>query len=256
MQPMARDHSHADIELNFLFAGSVRYFLAGRFVTVPAGRLAAFWAAIPHQVVAFAPGTEVGWVCIPVARVLAYDLGPASVSRLLAGELVVDSHDRPEDGARLRQWAEDVAARDPEALATFALEVQARVRRLLRVGCHQPAERLSAAAARIEDITSWIGEHVTESLTVASIARAVGLNPTYAMSLFRAQCGMSIWQYVTRLRLAHAQRLLATTRRTALDIALASGFGSQTRFYDVFRRELGMAPGEFRRRQEAVAPLG
>ncbi len=60
-------------------------------------------------------------------------------------------------------------------------------------------------------MTGWIGRHYQEDIALAQIGREVGLHPNYAMSLFRAACGMSVWSYVTRLRLAHAQRLLATT---------------------------------------------
>ncbi len=251
MQNMSADHAHADIELNYLFSGSLRYFLGGRFLAVPPGRLVAFWAAIPHQSVQSPPGTEVAWVCVPLGRFLGWDLGPAAVSRLLAGELVADGAARAEDGPRFRQWAAD-SADGTGALedgAPFVLEVRARLARLLASAERARGAHAAGAPTRVEEMTSWIAEHLTEAISIGQIARAVGLNPTYAMSLFRQACGMSIWRYVTRMRLAHAQRLLATTRRTTLDIALGSGFGSLARFYDVFHRELGIPPGEFRRRQ-------
>jgi AraC-like DNA-binding protein len=260
MTPMARYHVHADIELNYLFSGTTRYFIGDRFIDLPAGRLAAFWAAIPHHVVAASPGCEFGWVTIPLAWFLRYDIGQAALGRLLAGALVLEPRQRPADGELMRQWAADIASRDPGGRATCALEVQARVRRLLAAP-QPPAEAPAGAggggpagAERIEAITGWIGRHYQEDIRLATIGREVGLHPNYAMSLFRAGCGMSIWRYVTRLRLAHAQRLLVTTRRTTLAIALDSGFGSLARFYEVFAREVGMPPGEFRRRQGQTGP--
>ena len=64
---------------------------------------------------------------------------------------------------------------------------------------------------------------------------------------------MSIWQYLTRLRLAHAQWLLLTSERSVLSIALESGFGSLARFYAAFTREYGTPPGEFRKRRVVAA---
>jgi AraC-like DNA-binding protein len=83
---------------------------------------------------------------------------------------------------------------------------------------------------------------------MAEVAQAVGLHPNYAMSLFRRECGVTIWQYLLRLRLSHAQVLLLTSDKSVLSIALESGFGSLPRFYAAFSRESGMSPGEYRRR--------
>ena len=48
-----RPDRHNEIELNLLKAGSLTYLLGGHRITIDAGKLAAFWAAIPHQIVAF-----------------------------------------------------------------------------------------------------------------------------------------------------------------------------------------------------------
>ena len=50
---MSRSDRHNEIEINLLRSGSLTYLLGGRRTTIPVGRLAAFWAAIPHQIVDF-----------------------------------------------------------------------------------------------------------------------------------------------------------------------------------------------------------
>lgn len=252
IKPMVKDHAHADIELNYLFSGAMRYFFGGRFHDLAPGRLAAFWAAIPHQAVSVEPGTEIMWVCVPLAQFMRWDLGANAMRRLLRGELVLDPSGIASDADQFRRWAADFATGDDFSIRTMALEVEARMRRLISIA--KPARAATGRATdhgaldRIESIAAWLGAHYREELTLASIGAAVGLHPNYAMSLFRANCGMTIWKYLTRLRLAHAQRLLATTDRTALAIALESGFGSLGRFYAAFSGEFGVPPGEFRRR--------
>ena len=97
-------------------------------------------------------------------------------------------------------------------------------------------------------MAQFVAEHYTESVRVADIAEVAGLHPNYAMNLFRRTCGMTLWQYLTRLRLSHAQRLLLTSDRGVLDIAMDAGFGSQARFYVVFKQAYGVTPAAFRRR--------
>jgi hypothetical protein len=56
VMPLA--HTHTDIELNFLLGGGARYFLAGRFHELAPGRLAVFWAGMPHRLVQVLPDTS------------------------------------------------------------------------------------------------------------------------------------------------------------------------------------------------------
>ena len=57
---------------------------------------------------------------------------------------------------------------------------------------------------------------------------------------------ISIKQYINKLRLQHAQALLIDTNHAVLNIALEAGFGSISRFYDIFQREFKMTPLKFR----------
>ncbi|WP_299792448.1 helix-turn-helix transcriptional regulator [uncultured Shewanella sp.] len=58
---------------------------------------------------------------------------------------------------------------------------------------------------------------------------------------------VSIKLYINRLRLQHAQALLLETDDPVFDSGLEAGFGSVSRFSDIFHREFNMSPVEFRR---------
>jgi AraC family transcriptional regulator, melibiose operon regulatory protein len=104
----------------------------------------------------------------------------------------------------------------------------------------------------MERMAEYIGERFREPLTVAEIAAAVDLNANYAMTAFREGCGLSLWEYVTRLRISHAQRLLLTTDWTVERIALDCGFGAVSRFYAAFKRLCGVTPRQYRRQTETA----
>ena len=97
-------------------------------------------------------------------------------------------------------------------------------------------------------MAAHIALHYTEKLRVEDIAKAAGLNPNYAMNLFSRTCGMSLLDYVIQHRLFHSRRLLATTDAKVIEIALESGFGSLSRFYEAFQRAYGRSPQAYRRR--------
>jgi transcriptional regulator GlxA family with amidase domain len=135
---------------------------------------------------------------------------------------------------------EDFESGNAARRKVLLLEIQTRLHRLaLNMPSqvpNQPSTAASGGEARIETITKHINTRYFENITVREIADTVGLNPRYLMKLFRTHTGMSVWEYVSRLRVCHAQRLLITTNEKITDIAFQSGFGSTAPFYATFRK--------------------
>ena len=92
----------------------------------------------------------------------------------------------------------------------------------------------------------FTAERFRDPISTADIARAAGLNPNYATTLFRESVGTTLGEHLLRHRVAEAQRLLITTSLTATTIAHAAGFGSPSSLYAHFARACGCAPGEYR----------
>lgn len=248
--PMREQPAHGDLELNFVYHGSVCYFVGGRFAEVGAGALGVFWGALPHQIVEAGAGTQLMYLRVPLGALLRWNLSPSFVRRLLGGEMLLDPQSPSWDADLTRRWLSDVVSSDSSTLRTCELEVEARLRRLsakrLQKAPQRPAEH--KARRQVEAITAFLSDNYRDDISTADIGRAVALHPNYAMTLFRRESGMSIWQYLIRLRLSHAQLMLLTSDKTVLAIALESGFGSLARFYAAFTRECGISPGEFRKR--------
>jgi len=73
------------------------------------------------------------------------------------------------------------------------------------------------------------------------------------MNLFKKAFNITLNKYVTRHRMSHAQRLLATTNKRIVEIALEVGYQGLSRFYDAFRKSCGCAPGRYRREHQPGA---
>jgi AraC family transcriptional regulator len=102
---------------------------------------------------------------------------------------------------------------------------------------------------------AWLGRvrsYLTDAFrsrpTVAEAARLVGVHPVHVARVFARAHGCTIGDYVQRLRLAHACRLLATNDRSLSEIAQVSGFSDQSHLTRTLRRACGLTPGRFRRR--------
>jgi AraC family transcriptional regulator, melibiose operon regulatory protein len=110
-----------------------------------------------------------------------------------------------------------------------------------------PTQTMTTRLPRsVETAINLITEHYMEPLQLGQFAQAVGLHPGYATDLFRKTVGITIMDYLAQHRIAHAQRLLATTNRTVLDIAMEVGFTSASRFYATFQKITGQSPRAYR----------
>jgi AraC-like DNA-binding protein len=255
---MACSHAHGDLEMNFVYSGSIRYFLSGRVVEVPAKTLAVFWAGLPHQVLSSDPGTTFMWLHVPLETVLRWSLGTAFIQRLFGGTLVLDREGLSWDAELTRGWLRDLGdkARGNGVDGVIELEVEARLRRLVRSQAYELAAPTTDQHRRhqVATMASFLAARYRDNVTIKDIARAANLSPNYAMMLFRRECGLAIWQYLTRLRVSHAQVELLCSDKTVLSIALDAGFGSLARFYAAFQKECGVAPGEYRRQTTPQRP--
>lgn len=263
---MPRSHRHNEVELNFVATGTVTYRFAGAPTIVSAGRLALFWAALPHQLIEVEASTTMWWLTVPLARFLRWHLPDALTTRVLSGAPVIarDPATDAADPSLFGRWEADLRAASSERRTVALLEIEARLRRLaltLSADDQHPARHPAAGGTgdevgHAELLARFIARHYTEPLTVRAIAAAAGLHPNYAMTLFRRTFGLSIGEYLTQYRVADAQRLLVTTDDRIVDVALGVGFGSLSRFYAAFGRACGRPPRAYRAhvRQSRDAP--
>lgn len=259
---MPRPDRHNEIEINFLRTGSLTYLLGGRKVSVPAQQLSAFWAAIPHQIIDFEDTTEYFVATLPLAWFIQCRLPEPLVQALLQGEVVGERllERAGSDLQMLLRWENDLRQTKKELRRAVLLELEARLLRLASSSCanrSRSKERARRASSdseltKVEQMAYFIAQSYTQPLTIEEIGKHVGLHPNYAMGLFKRRIGTTIVDYVTKHRVSHAQRLLATTDVKIVDVALSSGFTSTSRFNAAFRNECGCSPREYRQQHRIV----
>lgn len=251
------DPQHAEVQMLCIEQGSVTYLLGGSQATLMKGQVGIFWAAMPHHIVWMDPDTKYSWVKIPLAWVLQHRLPDTLIQPLLYGKLVVDQESATADidTDLFRRWDTEMHLHGAEGQAIVLLEIEARLRRFARsaaiaflVDRGEEQSRIvhKNAAKKTEQMARFIADHYTEEVRIGDIARAVGLNPSYAITLFRTTTGMSPVAYLTQYRIAHAQRLLVTTDAPIAHIALEAGFSSISQFYAVFKRACEQSPSMYR----------
>jgi AraC-like DNA-binding protein len=250
---MPRADQHDEVELNYVLDGTLTYLMGGQRVLVPAQRLVVFWAVVPHQIVEFESESPYYVATIPFAWFLNWGIPSQLYTRIMRWEMVVDlvERDPARDRLMFEQWTRDV---EDESLATVAsLEIQARLLRMASdmqnapptASFQMPVQHESRDKA--EQMACHISCNYEKRLTIPQIAAEVDLHPDYAATLFKKTFGTTIVNFVTRHRIAHAQRLLLSTDDQIISIAGESGFDSLSRFNRAFKQITGLTPRDYRK---------
>jgi LacI family transcriptional regulator len=98
---------------------------------------------------------------------------------------------------------------------------------------------------------AFISSHCARPIGPDDVARAVGIETRTLQNYFQAAIQRPIATEIRRVRIERAKRELAQGNRALAEIAHEVGFGTIQRLYEVFRRELGVSPGEYRKQRQA-----
>ncbi|HGV3498492.1 TPA: helix-turn-helix domain-containing protein [Klebsiella michiganensis] len=135
-------------------------------------------------------------------------------------------------------------------LSEIALLLASRFSRPLSAQAPRGAERWSQ---RINRVVARIDANYQRRLSLQEIAAAEFVSEAWLSRLFRKEVGVSFMQYITGLRLRKAAEQLTTTRQSIQQIAQQQGFASSRVMSDLFKREHGLTPRQFRQRHPQTA---
>lgn len=257
--PMDSAHWHGHVELNYMLNADMNYLFDGEPVCVPAGRVAMFWAGIPHQLTDIKPtGKAKPRLCniyLPVDSFLFFPHITELQMNILAGGLVL----LPEglcNQTTIERWYADYRSTDFERAELVKMELNALFRRAQLSSpefLHQPAIDTSGdrslSSSRIRHVVlmvRYILENLVKPMSNADIASSTGLHQNYALSLFSQVMHMPVKQFVVRLRLMRARVLLVESSMAIVAVAEESGFSSISQFYHHFKQVYDISPNQLR----------
>lgn len=251
--PMGKFDRHNEIELNFMPSGSLNYLFQNRLVTIPSGRLSAFWGLIPHKIVDYDSDAPYYVATIPLSVFLSWCLPEDFVERLLDGEVLMDhsADNYTYDGILFENWASDIS--NPKVHDLIMIEMHGRLMRLAQNStlCQSSLSQ-KGEIQKIESMAVYIARNYDKGIKVSDVGKEVGLHPDYANSLFRKAFGHSLTHHLMIERVNHAQRQLVSSKSDILSIAFGCGFNSVSSFNKAFRRLNGCTPREYRKQNRVL----
>ncbi|TCM96334.1 AraC-like protein [Paenibacillus sp. BK033] len=106
----------------------------------------------------------------------------------------------------------------------------------------------STRYAVLRQSKQYIRDNLSRPLKIEEVADYMNLSTRQLSRLFQMDGGDTFLAYLRNERLKHAEILLKTSLASLKEIAADSGFQSVHYFTNVFTEQMGIPPGEYRRR--------
>jgi transcriptional regulator GlxA family with amidase domain len=103
-----------------------------------------------------------------------------------------------------------------------------------------------AERTELDDVLAWIEQQAHRELTLRDIADRAAMSVRTLNRRFQAETGQTPMQWLTGVRVRHAQQLLESTAHGVEKIGRDVGFSSPANFREQFRRLAGVAPQSYR----------
>ena len=258
-------HKHEFVEIVYILSGSARHYVNGEYITASRGDLFIINAGTPHAFYTEEQDNK---------QFVAYDLmfTPAFFDKSVG----VDGLEGLNGSFMFYSLFSDGQARRPyfrvsgsgysafgelfnkiylehrgqekgyqEIIRAYLLQLIIMIFRMDDAAGRQNDKNRSHRA--VEYVRSYIQSHYSGHISLQDLADWVYLSPDYLGRCFREITGMTVTAMIQKLRIEQACYLLATTNRTVSDIAASCGFEDLKFFYSVFKKQMGVQPGEYRK---------
>lgn len=92
----------------------------------------------------------------------------------------------------------------------------------------------------------YIEKNFQENINLNKISNYVSLSKNYFCNIFKKETGITIWDYLIRIRMEEAKRMLLETEQKTYEISEKVGYDDPSYFGRLFKKYTGFTPMEFR----------
>ena len=202
---------------------------------------------MPH--IAPAPG---GWIDNWVTIFLA-DLSPGSSILSLGDKLRIF---RPENPNEINRMYETINRELTSGTLHGRLMAAAEAYRMICavISClEENSDESLTDSLVVSDAVNYIHAHAGDNITLSDLCAVCrGISPQYLCRLFKRYMEMRPVEYIRKVRISRAKKLLSNTDLTVQEVAAKCGFESPTYFYRCWNKTEKESPAEYRRGHKGI----
>ncbi|MCS7460710.1 AraC family transcriptional regulator [Paenibacillus doosanensis] len=258
-QPPKMDfHLHDRFEIYFFIAGDVQYFIEKSVYPLAYGDLlimnnrelhkATFRSDAPYEniVIHFDPEA-----IRQLTSAFAFDLLDCFTNRPQGEQNKIHLHPHQLEEIVALYHKMDSLFQEPDdgselLLAAYCTELLVLLNRAFRHN-FSPLPS-SVAPEKLAPVLDYIDHHLDHDLSLEALEQQFFMNRYYLSRLFRQSTGSTIHEYILLKRIARAKKLLFEGHNVT-DACQLSGFNDYSNFIRMFKRFVGVPPGQYRKQK-------
>lgn len=102
----------------------------------------------------------------------------------------------------------------------------------------------------IRKTREFIRANYKKKITLQDISKVVYLSPYYLSHIFKKETGSTILEYLTKVRIEEAKRLLENSDQSTTQVAFEVGYPDQSYFCKVFKKIEGISTSEYKEKMK------
>lgn len=236
---MQSAHFHDANEVYFLVSGKTNYLVGDRLYQLSAGDIMFVPRSVYHKT------NSEG----PAERILL----------MLGGEFLEDTVSAPLFDKKLVRIPKKAQSEVVEILEKIEIEQNRKgehylemqklyIRQIMIIISRNAADLdftySDSSTQLINDITEYIGENYASDITLVSVSKRFGISSAHLSRLFASVTGIGFNEYLTDVRISHAEKHLRENMSVALTASLC-GFNDPNYFSAVFKKHKGISPKKY-----------
>lgn len=259
--PLVRWHVHHDYELHLIEASTGKMFVGDHIGTFSPGQLVMTGPGLPHNWVSDT-STDASVEVRDSVIQFRKNLFPAMAAHAPELAALLPLLERSRCGIEFHGSA--LADAEAQFDAIIATEGSIRVGLLIeflgRLSRERDYRLLSTASVFTEaevvslDVLNRVIRHITEhhgtDIRFASVAELVGMTGAHFSRFFTKLTGHSFTQFLNRVRVAHACKLLSESDKPVTEIAYEVGYNSIANFNRRFLEVKHLTPRDYRKQSQ------
>jgi AraC-like DNA-binding protein len=246
-------HTHSFFEICYVFSGKGTFQMHDKVLEVGPGDVFIAKPGEPHEIIASRkPGMGIYfWAYTLVAG--ARREGMEAIDGLLEAFMVSREYVSKRVGGMeqtIGLLTEEITRKAPgygEMIrALTAKLILDTARSVVAEASAEEASGKTPGEAAVQQAVRYLRDNLGRQISVRDVAAQVHLSQRHLRRLFQQKMGMSLIDYLTKLRMETASAMLLDRKLAIKEVAYAAGYPDVHYFTTLFHRERGMTPGKFR----------
>ena len=243
-------HWHNYYEIEYIIDGNGKEILNGDLTDIYAGVMHIVSPADFHELIIDSPLTLIK-ICFDVCDIEPHVFSAAS--EILNGKALLFEGENKElldhllSSVLIEKQLYENAEEYPLIIKKLLESVILTVSRFEHTYSHMKSGGVSKKRSEISTVLSYIQANFTKRITLNEGAEKMHFSTSYLSRYFHENVGMTFVQYIKKLRIDLALKLLTNTDTEIIDICYEVGFSSPSTFSNEFKKIYNISPSEYRK---------